>query len=60
MRLLVLHGVADGFVVWVMENYRKSYIRNNRVKKYQASQVPSSKEPHLAREPYVPDPWFMM
>jgi len=31
MRLLVLH-VADGFVVWWMENYRKSFIRNNRVK----------------------------
>jgi len=33
MRLTVLHGVADGFVVWKMENYRKSFIRNNRVKK---------------------------
>ena len=33
MRLLVLHGVADGFVVWQMENYRKSFIRNNHVKK---------------------------
>jgi len=33
MRLLVLHGVADGFVVCLMENYRKSFIRNNRVKK---------------------------
>jgi len=33
MRLLVLHGVADGFVVWYMENYRKSFIRTNRVKK---------------------------
>jgi len=32
MRLLVLHGVADGFVVWWIENYRKSFIRNNRVK----------------------------
>jgi len=39
-----------------MENYRKSFIRNNRV--YQASQMPSSKEPHLAREPYVPNPWL--
>jgi len=33
MRLLVLHGVVDGFVIWKMENYRKSFIRNNRVKK---------------------------
>ena len=34
MRLLVLHGtVVDGFVVWWMKNYRKSFIRNNRVKK---------------------------
>jgi len=33
MRLLVLHGVADGFVIWKIENYRKSFIRNNRVKK---------------------------
>jgi len=32
MRLLVLHGVADGFVVWQVENYRKSFIGNNRVK----------------------------
>jgi len=33
MRLLVLHGVADGFVVEQMENYRKSFIRKNRVEK---------------------------
>jgi len=33
MRLLVLHGVADGFAAWQMENYRKSFIRNNCVKK---------------------------
>jgi len=33
MRLLVQHGVPDGFVVWQMENYRKSFIRKNRVKK---------------------------
>jgi len=33
MRLLVLHAVADGFVVWQMEKYRKSFIRNNHVKK---------------------------
>jgi len=33
MRLLVLHGVADGFVVWQMENYGKSFIHNNRIKK---------------------------
>jgi len=33
MRLLVLHGVADDFVVWWMENYGKSLIRNNRIKK---------------------------
>jgi len=33
MRLLVLHGVADGFVVWWMENYRKRFIRYNRVEK---------------------------
>ena len=26
------------------------------LRKYQASQMPSSKEPHLARKPYVPDP----
>jgi len=26
-------GVADGFVVWWIENYRKCFIRNNRVKK---------------------------
>jgi len=30
---LVLHGIADGSAVWKMENYRKSVIRNNRVKK---------------------------
>jgi len=30
MQLLVLHGVADSFVVWLMENYR-SFIRNHRV-----------------------------
>jgi len=29
MRLLVLHGVADGFV----GKFQKSFIRNNRVKK---------------------------
>jgi len=29
MRLLMLNGVADGFV----GNYRKSFIRNNLVKK---------------------------
>jgi len=33
MRLRVLHGVADGFVVWLMDNYRKSFIHNNHVKK---------------------------
>jgi len=33
MRFLVLHGVADGFVVWWMGNYRKTFIQNNRVKK---------------------------
>jgi len=33
MPLLVLHGVPDGFVVWWMENYRKNFIQNNRVKK---------------------------
>jgi len=33
MRLRLLHGVADGFVVWQMKNYRKSFIRNNLVKK---------------------------
>jgi len=49
MRRVVLHGVADGFVVWLMENYRKTFIRNSR--KYQVGQMPSSKEPHLAREP---------
>ena len=27
------------------------------LRKYQASQTPSSKEPHLARDPWVPDPW---
>jgi len=48
MRLLVPH-VADGFVVWWMESYRKSFIRSNR--EYQASQMPSSKERHVAREP---------
>jgi len=44
MRLLVL-------LMDLQEKYRKSFIRNNRVKKrkYQASQMPSSKEPHLAR-----------
>jgi len=26
------------------------------LRKYQASQMPSSKEPHLAREPQVPAP----
>ena len=30
---LVLHGIADDSAVWKMENYRKSVIRNNRVKK---------------------------
>jgi len=52
MQLLMLHGVDDGFLVWYMENYRKGFIHNNCVKKYQANQTPSSKEPHLAREPY--------
>jgi len=33
MRRLVLHGVVDGFLIWKMENYRKSFIRNNRVEK---------------------------
>jgi len=33
MQLLVVHGVADGFVVRYIENYRKIFIRNNRVKK---------------------------
>jgi len=33
MRLLVFHDVVDGFLVWYMETYRKSFIRNNRVKK---------------------------
>jgi len=33
MRLLVLHGVVDGFVIWKMENYRKSFILKNRVEK---------------------------
>jgi len=33
MRLLVLHGVADGFVVWYMETYTRCFIRNYRVKK---------------------------
>ena len=33
MRRLVLHGVADGFVVRWMESYSKSFIRNNSVKK---------------------------
>ena len=33
MRLIVLHRVADGFVARWMENYRNSFIRNNRVKK---------------------------
>jgi len=33
MRLLVLHGVADGFVAWWKDNYRKRFIRSNRVKK---------------------------
>jgi len=33
MRLLVLHGVADDFVVWYMENNGRSFIRSNRVKK---------------------------
>jgi len=33
MRLLVLHGVADGLVAWERVNYRKSFICNNRVKK---------------------------
>ena len=40
MRRLVLHGVADGFVVRWMESYRKSFIRNrnNRVKKISSEQ----------------------
>ena len=33
MRLVVLHGVADGCVIWQMEYYRRSFIRNNRVQK---------------------------
>jgi len=42
---------SDGFVFWWMENYRTRFIRNNRVKKISRSQIPSSKEPHLAHEP---------
>jgi len=52
MRLLVMHGVADSFVVCRLKITEKvSFVTYNRVKKYQASQMPSSKEPHLAREP---------
>jgi len=29
------------------------------LRKYQASQMPSSKEPHLACESWVPVPWYM-
>ena len=39
MWLLVLHVVVDSFV----GKLQKSFIRNNRVKKYQASQMPSSR-----------------
>jgi len=56
MQLLLLHGVADGFVVWQMENYKKSFIHIIVLRKYQVSQMSSSTEPHLAREPKVTDP----
>jgi len=45
MRLLVLHGVADTFAVWLMENYGKVSSVTVVLRKYQASQMPSSKEP---------------
>jgi len=50
MRLLVLHGFADGFVVWWQITEKVSFV-TIVLRKYQPSQMPSSKEPHLAREP---------
>jgi len=46
MRRLVLHGVVDGFVVWKITE--KVSFATIVLRKYQASQMPSSKEPHLA------------
>jgi len=47
MRFLALHGAADGFV-GITEKVSSVTIV---LRKYQESQMPSSKEPHLAREP---------
>jgi len=46
MRLLVLHGVADGFVAKLQKVSSVTIM----LRKYQVSQMPSSKEPQ------VPDP----
>jgi len=51
--LLALHGVADGFVVWYCRwkiTEKVSFITIVS-RKYQASQMPSSTEPQLARDP---------
>jgi len=47
MRFLVLHGVAAGFVGKLQKVSSVTIV----LRKYQASQMPSSKEPHMAREP---------
>jgi len=50
MRLLVLHGVADGFVIWHKWEITEVSFKTIVVRQYQASPMPSSKEPHLAPE----------
>jgi len=45
MRFLALYGVADGFITEKVSSIAIV------LRKYQVRQLPSSKEPHLAREP---------
>jgi len=48
MQLLVLYGLAEGFAAWWKITEKVSFVATVL---NQASQMPSSKEPHLAREP---------
>jgi len=51
MRLLVLHGVVDGFVIGRWKITEKVSFATIVLRKYQARQMPLSKQPHLARGP---------
>jgi len=51
MLLLVLYGVADGFVVCRWKITEKVSFATIVLRKYQASRMSSSKEPHLTRKP---------